>query len=308
MSKQLELFSDSPLNVSQSLQEESVSDLETVINPVDEVFATTAQLHSRPNFIDLLNFLARFPNYSPFNGFLLYIQNPRATYVATARTWLQKFRRRPRQGARPMAILAPMAPILFVFDLQDTEGIPVPSKVLKVPEINVSLLGKRYENTLHNCRIQGIAVHETILNHDVTDTASRLTPSLRKKYKDLNLSKDTSYLILLDKTQRLQNKYAVLTYELGHIFCGHLGIDRHAWWPKRRNLSIDGEAFEAKSVEFLVCRRTGLEVSTQNYGFSQSDDNPETPPISLNAVLQAVHYVEKMSTSLWKKPRKEGRY
>ena len=308
MSKQLDLFPDSSLNVSQSPREENLSDLETMINPIDEVFVTTARLHSRRSFIDLLNFLARFPNYSPFNGFLLFIQNPSATYVATARTWLQKFKRRPRQDAHPMAILAPMAPILFVFDLQDTEGIPVPSNLLKIPEINVSFLDKKYEITLHNCRIQGIAVHETILNGDVTDAASRLTPSLRKKYKDLNLAKDTSYLILLDKNQSLQDKYAVLTFELGHIFCGHLGIDRHAWWPKRRDLNIGGETLVAESVAFLVCSRTGLKVSAQNYGFSQSDDHQKTPPFSLNAVLQAAHYVEKMSTSLWKKPRKESRY
>ncbi|MGD8256934.1 MAG: hypothetical protein PVG70_18365 [Desulfobacterales bacterium] len=308
MSKQLDLFPDSSLNVSQSPREENLSDLETMNNPIDEVFLTTARLHSWRSYIDLLNFLARFPNYSPFNGFLLFIQNPSATYVATARTWLQKFRRRPRQDARPMAILAPMAPILFVFDVDDTEGIPVPSNLLKSPEISVSFLGKRYENTLHNCRIQGIAVHETTLNRDVTDTASRLTPSLRKKYEDLNLAKDTSYLILLDKTQSLQDKYALLAYELGHIFCGHLGIDRHAWWPKRRDLNIDGEAFEAESVAFLVSSRNGLKLSAQNYVFNQQHDYQKLPPFSLNAVIQAVHYVEKMSTSLWKKPRKESRY
>ena len=308
MSKQLNLFPDNALNISKSLQDTQPADSETLFNPIDEMLAATDRFQNRIDFLKLLHFIARFPNYSAFNCFLLYVQNPSATYVATARTWIQKFKRQPKQSALPLIILAPMAPILFVFDIQDTEGSPIPSSLLKPSEIRGQVLGKLYENTLHNCTIQGISVHETHLNADSLDTAGRITPALRKKYNKLPLRKDASYLILLDNTQRLEDKYSSLVYELGHIFCGHLGIDRHAWWPERNDLDIKKETLEAESVAFLVCSRKGLAEGSEEYLTKIMEKSQEKPLLSLNAVLQAVNYVEETGKRPWQRPKKQSRY
>jgi hypothetical protein len=251
-----------------------------------------------------MRYIARFPNYSAFNGLLLYLQNPSATYVATARTWAQKFRRQPRRDAKPLVILAPMAPILFLFDMQDTEGAPVPSILLRPRKSKMQLLGKIHTNTLHNAALHGIAVYETTLANGETDTASRSTPALRKKFQNLNLKKDTSYLILIDKTQTLEDRYAALAYELGHIFCSHLGIDRHAWWPERGDLNVNGEKIEAETVAYLVCRRSGLQAGSENYLLNYSEAHPEIPLFSINAVIQAVGYIEDMGRHRWKGPKK----
>jgi hypothetical protein len=257
--------------------------------------------------MELLDFIARFPNYSAFNGFLLYIQDSSATYVATARTWAKKFRRQPEQNARPLVILAPMAPIRFVFDIRGTEGSPIPSDLLKPAEIGNQLSGKVYSNTRQNCSLQGIAVCETTLSHDTKGTTDRITPALRKQYKDLNIQKDTSYLIHLNQMHSLEKKYSSLAHELGHIFCGHLGIDRYAWWPERENLKIDGEEIEAECVAYLVCRRKGLRACSEKYLSNYAGANREIPAFSLNAVLQAVSHVEEMGKHRWKEPRKRRR-
>jgi hypothetical protein len=308
MSKQLNLFPDNTLNISKSLQDMKLPDSETLFNPIDEMLAATARFRNRSDFLKLLHFIARFPNYSAFNCFLLYVQNPSATYVATARTWAQKFKRQPKQNARPLIILAPMAPILFLFDIQDTEGSPVPSSLLKPSEIRGQVLGRIYGNTLHNCTIQGISVHETHLHADSPDTAGRITPALRKKYNALNLRKDASYLILLGNAQSLEDKYSSLVYELGHIFCGHLGIDRHAWWPERKDLDIMKETLEAESVAFLVCRRIGLAEGSEKYLTKIMEKSQEKSFLSLNAVLQAVNYAEKTGKGPWQRPKKQSRY
>jgi hypothetical protein len=304
MTQQLSLFPESALKTLKTLQDENMADLETAFNPVDEVFAAVTRFRSSRDFMELMQFIARFPNYSAFNGLLLYLQNPAATYVATARTWAQRFKRHPRREAKPLVILAPMAPILFLFDLQDTAGAPVPSVLLRPREIAGQLLGKIYANTLHNATLHGICVYETILNAGDTHTASRITPALRKKYRDLELKKDISYLILIDKTQTLENRYASLAYELGHIFCSHLGIDRHAWWPERDGLNINGEEIEAESVAYLVCRRRSLQASTENFLINSSGTQPEMPLFSINAVIQAVGYIEDMGKHRWKGPKK----
>jgi len=307
MTKQLSLFPTSTPNAMNRLRAEALVDFEAALNPIDEVFAASTRWRKSHNFMELLDFIARFPNYSAFNGLLLYIQKSSATYVATARTWAQKFRRKPGLNARPLAILAPMAPIRFVFDLSDTEGPPIPSDLLSSAGLGNKLPESIYTKTLHNCSLQGIAVCEKSTNHDATGTASRLTPALRKKYKDLNIQKDTSYLIHLDETHDLEDKYSSLAHELGHIFCGHLGIDRHAWWPERDDLNIDREEIEAGCVAYLVCKRKGLLACSEKYLSYYEGKNIGLPSFSLNAVLQAVTYVEEMGKRRWKGPKKTRR-
>jgi hypothetical protein len=304
MTEQLSLFPDSTLNLLDTLQDENLSGLESALNPVDEVFASLARFRNSPDFIELMQFITRFPNYSTFNGLLLYLQNPLATYVATARTWAHKYNRQPRRNAKPMVILAPMAPILFLFDIGDTEGAPVPSHLLQPREIDDQQLGKFYGTTLHNAAIHGIAVYETALNSHEIDAASRITPAVRKKYQNLNLPKDTRYLIFIDKTLTLEARYAALTHELGHIFCSHLGIDQHAWWPERGDLNVRGEKIEADSVAYLVCQRNGLRADSEHFLPQASETHQEIPLFSMNAVTQAVSYIEDMGKHRWKAPKK----
>ena len=304
MTEQLSLFPDSALNLLNTLQDENIADLETAFNPVDEVFAALERFRRSPDFMELVRFIAHFPNYSAFNGLLLYLQNPLASYVATARTWAQKHNRRPKRDAKPLLILAPMAPILFLFAIRATEGVPVPSTLLRPREIDDQQLGKFYATTLHNAAIHGISVYEAALNSGEIDTVSRITPALRKKYQDLNLPQDTSYLIFIDKTLTLEGRYASLTHELGHIFCSHLGIDRHAWWPERGDLNIRGEEIEADSVAYLVCRRSGLRANSEHYLLQFSETHQEIPLFSINAVIQAVSYIEDMGKHRWKAPKK----
>ena len=307
MTQQLSLFPNSPLDTLNRLQDKKFADLEVALNPVDEVFTASTRLRNSRNFMELLDFIVRFPNYSAFNGFLLYIQDSSATYVATARTWAKKFRRQPGPNTRPLIILAPMAPIRFVFDIRDTEGSPIPSDLLKSVESGNQLSAKVFSNTQQNCSLQGIAVCETMLGHDTKGTPDRITPALRKQYKDLNIQKDTSYLIHLNKTHRLEEKYTSLAHELGHIFCGHLGIDRYAWWPEREDLNVSSEEIEAGCVAYLVSRRKGLQACSEKYLPNCVRANQEIPAFSLNAVLHAVSYVEEMGKHRRKAPRKRRR-
>ncbi len=303
MTKQLSLFPDGPLSIPQSLNHQNLADFETIHNPVDEMFAASTRYRDNRNVIDLLSFIARFAGYSAFNGLLIYAQNSSATFVSTARSWKQKFGRQPKIDARPIVILAPMAPILFVFDIQDTEGPPVPSSLLQTRGTRSQPIGKIYTNTRHNCAVHGIAVFEKSMAHSTADTTSRITPALRKQYHDLNIQKDTSYLILIDENQSPENKYSTLVHELGHIFCGHLGIDRHAWWPERQVLNINCEEIEADAAAYLTCKRLGLEASSTKHLNNYIEQNHELPVFSLNAVLQSVGYLEEMGKSRWRAPK-----
>ncbi len=306
MPDQLSLF---PPGISDR-KEESSGHSETVqpidLAPVDEVFKTS---HSHPeDFLPLLDFIRRFPRYSPLNSFLLYTQNPSATLVATAATWVKQFNRRPNVDARPLIILAPMSPVMFVYDVAETEGDPVNGKALTPPAPHSGWPNKVYEHTIANSLFHGIVVREIHPHDRRSASVMPLTGSLRETYRGLDISPAASYLILVDQQTRIKGRYAALVHNLARIFCGHLGIDSRAWWPDRRGVSMVGESVEAESVVYLVCGRRGLETGAPTIPAPSVAGDRNWPQFSLNAILQVTGYIEDMGKSLWKGPKKKSRY
>jgi hypothetical protein len=274
--------------------------------PVDELFRRDRRWRTRSRFLELLEFIEQLPAYSPLNAFLIHLQDPAATRVATARMWARKYQRRLAPGARPIVILAPMSPVLFVFDVRDTEGPPL--NPITLPVTGPGGRPARLLDTVrHNCGVQRMAVRETTGLDPSAEHAFRLTPALRRKHAELGLEPNTRYLVLLDAGLSVEAKYASLSLELGRIFCGHLGIDREAWWPDRKDLDCECIEIEAAAVARLVCRRKGLAIMSAGFLEECLENDRELPPFSLNAIFQASNHIEIMSRSPWKKPRERGR-
>ena len=302
MSGQMSLFP------SQDLPEEKDSDREIDLNALDEMFAASRRYRSSLEYMELLRFISRFPNYSTFNCMLLHIQDPSISYVATAGKWRKQFKRRLKPDARPLVILAPMSPVRFVFDLKDTEGEPVPPSLLRPFDTTERIQKDIFDRTLHNCEVHGIAVRDVDLGHTDAGGAIPLTYNVQKQFKHLDLKSQMKYLVLLEESHTLEEKYASIAYELGHIFCGHLGIDDKAWWQDRRGTDQTLAEIEAESVAFLVCRRKGLLQNADKYLANYGRHDKEMPVFGLNAVLSSIHYIEEMGKSRWKRPKKKSRY
>jgi hypothetical protein len=275
---------------------------------VDELLRLNRHWRSGGGFRELLDFISRLPAYSPLNGFLIYLQDPGATRVATPGMWARKYQRRLRPGARPIVILAPMSPVLFVFDIRDTEGPALPLTALPASGSPGRLPPRWLDATLHNCGIQHIAVRDTLKLASAGEAAIRLTSALRKKYVELGLESNSRYLVRLESGLTPEAKYRALVLELGRIFCGHLGIDGDAWWPDRKDLNFDRTEIEAAAVAYLVCRRRGLAASPGGVLNECIQNGKELPLVSLNVVFQAANHIETMGRRPWKKPRKQGRY
>jgi hypothetical protein len=151
-------------------------------------------------------------------------------------------------------------------------------------------------------------VRDVVLKNQDATGAIPLTYNVRKQFKNLYLDSRMKYLILLENEQTLEEKYSSLAHELGHIFCGHLGIDEKAWWQDRRGTGQVIAEIEAGSVAFLVCTRKGLFTSAEKYLAEYARQDCEMPVFGLNAVLNSIHYIEEMGKSRWKIPRKKSRY
>lgn len=139
-------------------------DLASGKRAVDELLHLTTQYRSGRNYVELLRFIAQFRAYSPFNAMLIHAQKPGSRYVATARRWLDTWRRTVRTGARPMVILQPMGPVLFVFDVSDTEPLDdapaLPHDIDRPFDVRSGTIGDEYEKLVENAKRDGIRVHE----------------------------------------------------------------------------------------------------------------------------------------------------
>jgi len=308
MTEQLSLFQTADNRLAEKAEEAGLIIAETDTGALDELFRLSPRWLHSCGYLELLEFITRFPAYSPLNGFLIHLQDPDATHVATARMWSQKYQRRIKPGARPITILAPMSPVRFVFDVRDTEGPALSPGDVKGLATADRLPTKIYETTLHNCVIQHIAVREAAASNASAEHTVRLTSTTRKKHPELHLEPNTHYLIRVEAGLSLQEKYAALVLELAHIFCGHLGIDSDAWWVDRKDLELECIDIEAASVAHLICGRRGLTHAGGRFLAECREKDRELPFFSLNAVFQAATYIEAMGRTPWNRPRKHGRY
>ena len=308
MTEQLSLFQISDPLLSERFPEDRVGLEDESLSALDELFRFSGRWTRGCDYIELLEFISRFPAYSPLNCFLIYLQDSEATQVATARTWRRKYQRRVKPGARPMTILAPMSPVLFVFDIRDTEGPALPATALKRPSALDRLPSKTYEAALHNCTIQRIAVRETGASDISAERTVRVTPAVRKRHPELGLEPHTRYLVRLEAGLSVEEKFAAMVLELGHLFCGHFGIDGDAWWSDRKDLDLERIDLEAASAAYLICRRMGLARTGSRFLSDYRETDRPLPLISLNAVFQAVVHIEAMHRAVWTKPRRQGRY
>jgi hypothetical protein len=302
MTEQLRLFQDLPPDAADAAPE---AEADAGTGSLDELFRLTPAWRGSRDYLALLDGIARFPAYSPLNGFLIHLQDPEAGWVATAKTWARRHRRRLKPGARPIPILARAAPVMFVFDVRDTEGAAPTAETPSSATADRRVV-RAADAVAHNCRVQNIALREPPAPLPAPERAMRVTPAVKKAFP--GLERAARYLVLVEPALGPEERYAAVVHELAHVFCGHLGIDSEAWWAERDDLDIERVEVEAASVAYLVCRRRRLHRAATRFTAGFAEGDRRLPALSLNAVLQAATHIEAMSRSAWTRPLRRGRY
>lgn len=258
--------------------------------------------HSK-EFVELMNFISRFPHYSPYNCMLLHIQNPEVTYVATPNQWQKRFKRKVCPNARPLLILAPGCPVLFVYDLVDTGGDPLPAKWQDPFKTSGKIDKKIWDKTVDNCERDCIFVDPTAAYSFLhAGTAFRLLSSNRILKERPDEAFD--FLIAISRDQQFPDSYATLVHELGHIYSGHLGNRQDDWWKDRRKLSYSQVELEAESISYLVCRRRGVETKSVEYLARFAEIDQEIPPVSIETILSVTYHIERMAEEIIERKKK----
>ncbi len=229
---------------------------------LDELFHRSIELQTSEKFIDFLNFTRRLNRYSIFNNALVYLQNPEVSFYATEANWQHLYGRYVLPDARPMVILAPMTPVLFVYDWSDTEGEgELPDMVEGLFDVEGILPDGLLEKTIKNCDRYKFVVQRRSMG---TLQAGRVF-SQRWTKTGYRHKTDVKAIITINIKFDDEAAYATLCHELAHVFLGHLGNDADEWWPNRSDLPTTPEELEAEAVSYLVLNRLGLETKSAEY-------------------------------------------
>jgi hypothetical protein len=279
-------------------------DGEATRRALDELFTHARQYNLSKDCAELLRFVARFRFYSPYNAMLIYTQMKGATYVAPAHRWMRDYGRQLKVGARPIVILQPMGPVMFVFDVVDTMPAPgappLPPEVEKPFEVRGGRIGNEVKLTMQNAKRDGVNIIERPQGSQSAGSIQTAAPGrfvdvlVKLKPEPTYEKAPLRYELLLNANYSAESRYATLTHELAHLYCGHLGSPNDKWWPSRRGLSLAACEFEAEAVCYLVCSRLGIESSSAQYLASYVQEHEQTPSISLDCIMKAAGLIEQM--------------
>lgn len=265
---------------------------------LDKLFTEVGTYRSTKEYGELLQFIRRFRRYAPYNAMLLHVQKPGTQYVASASDWELRFNRRPKPGARPLVILRPFGPVTFVYELNDTEGDPLPQEIEDPFLASGEITDAKVDQFIEHAYYEGFGI---LMENYGTDYAGQVTVvNAMAQYTSKGVQKAfrMPYSVTVNGNLNPAAKLATIYHELGHVFCGHLYSAYAKYLPQRWQLSQEQEEFEAESVCWLLCERQGIENPSAAYLSGYLENNKEIPPISIDTVLRAVGAVEQ----IWNKP------
>jgi len=270
-------------------QTELFDDSKQKLAALDDLFLRSSNYRNSSDYFNLLQFINRFPKLSPFNSFLIHTQNSGVQAVLTASKW-HKYGRVVNHRARPLVILVPFGPVGFVYDIADTSGPPVPPSILNP----FATIGKFDESIFYN----------TIKNFE-KESLKYIENTMHKNSAGFASHKNGEFSITVNHSYQINEKYSTVIHELAHIFCGHLGINKTSWWKSRKSLNHETVEIEAESVSFLVCKRVGLQSTSEAYLSNYIENNNEIPPISFDTILTVSGYIEQMGTNVFRSRQKK---
>ena len=240
---------------------------------------------------------------------LTHIQMPGAVFVAPPHRWLRDYGRRIKPGARPLIILQPMGPVMFVFDVIDTEPTEnspeLPPEIQNPFEATEGKIGRELESVINNAKRDGIRTTKSNAGSQSAGSIRPLATGVRysqkfqtgtdKHRKPVFIDVPVKYDLLINSKLSREARYATIVHELAHLYCGHLGTSNEKWWPDRRGLCLGTIEFEAESVTYMACLRSDIANPSEKYLAGYLENKEQIPTISLENVMKSVGLIESMS-------------
>jgi hypothetical protein len=251
-----------------------------------------AYRHSR-EFREMIEFIGKFREYSPYNNMLVRVQNPSCGFYATEKDWRERFGRTIKEDARPMLILAPMHPVMLVYELDSTEGKDLPKELVDFSSFKGQWDSRWLERLLENAKRYRINVERKTLSASNSGFATHARKDGHWKMR----------IVLHDDLDE-PSRFGVLCHELAHIFLGHLGGDQDLWWPSRMNLNHRSIEIEAEASAYIVTQQLGLEGASHAYVSRHLKDADSLPEgVSIDNIAKVSGKIHQMTHGLLPEPK-----
>ena len=261
---------------------------------IDSLLQQSRAYRGSKDFQDMVNFMGAFRDYAPFNNMLVRLQNPTCSFYATEPDWIKRFERKLKEDARPMLILAPMHPVMLVYDLDQTEGKPLPKEVTEFSKFEGDWKPEWLNRLVLNAQA-----------HDKIRVDFKKLSSTNAGFATIAAAFGGWKMRIAIHDERDEpSRFGVLCHELAHIHLGHLGSDKDLWWPSRRELNHRTMEIEAEAVAFIVSTRFGLKGASDRYVSRYLGNQPMPPSVSLDLVAKVAGRLEKMAKEILP-PRRE---
>jgi len=249
--------------------------------------------HSR-DYKEFLDFVTRLPNFAPFNAFLLHLQKPGLRFAASQHDWLCRFGREVKEGARPLLILWPFGPIALVYDMEDTDGEPLPRDVEKAFRATGEMVRSRitaFRPLLHRKGIE-LKFVEYGDGHAGHVRYEQEVEGLEVGERSVNSKTRPVYRVRINSKHDPNVQFVTLAHELAHLYLGHLGPDAFLHIPNRSAVQHGQSELEAESVAYLVSSRSGVVSESEKYLSNYVHDNRTVEALDLYLVLKAAGQIE----------------
>lgn len=253
---------------------------------IDALIQSSRAYRKSDAFQEMIGFMANFRDYAPFNNMLVKIQNPSCGYYATKRDWERRFKRQLIEDAKPMLILAPMHPVMLVYDLDQTDGEPLPEEILSFGAFKGEWDERRLDRVVKNAWVRD----------RIRINFKRLS-STNAGFATLAWSSDDAKMrIAIHEELDSASRYGVICHELAHIYLGHLGSDADDWWPSRESLGHSVMEVEAEATAFIAAQRAGLSGASSQYISRHLKDDTTLQHVSVDQIAKVAGRINDMST------------
>lgn len=277
-----------------ALRGESAPDPETT-SSIDSLLQQSREYRSSANFQEMIQFIGRFRDYAPYNNMLVHLQNPACTFFATEKHWRTRFGAKLIEDARPMVILAPMTPVILVYDISQVQDAPLPEELERFAVFEGRWQESWLKRTVENAELR-----------DLVQVAFKPLSSTLAGYATMALADGHwKRRIAIHGDLNGPSRFGVLCHELAHIYLGHLGADKDHWWPSRRNLTRHAVEVEAETVAYLVTQRLGLQGGSSAYVSRHLPDGRVPEGVSMDMICKVAGRIEQMTARAL--PRRERR-
>jgi hypothetical protein len=282
-------------------EQQDLFESEAARSLLDQLLSDSRLYRQSRDYRELLDFTVRLRNFAPFNAMLLHIQKPGLSYAASERDWRERFGRWPREGARPLLILWPFAPVALVYDVQDTEGKALPNGVACFVA-----LGPMDQGRINAFRH---LMSKKCIDCRMADAGDAAAGYIRVLKRAADAKESTVYRMLINRNHSAPVQFATITHELGHLFLGHLGMDAALRIPERTFVGLAQRELEAESVSYLVCARNNVQSKSEHYLSHYISHNVTIENLDIYQVMRAAGQVESLLAlsghTTYDKPRRE---